>query len=107
MENCHIPIKKGLQKEVYYKGLNAKYIFYCIYLGTAAIIIGLVLSVFISMFLAMLITGIAIVIVFLILLFYSRTYGANGFIKKLADASKPDSIKITNDFKNLLLWENR
>ena len=33
MENCHIPIKKGLQKDVYYKGLNAKYIYYCIYLA--------------------------------------------------------------------------
>ncbi|MBU2907564.1 DUF4133 domain-containing protein [Arenibacter algicola] len=107
MENCHIPIKKGLQKDVYYKGLNAKYIYYCIYLGTAAIITGLILSTFISMLLAMLITGIAIVVVFMILLFYSRTYGANGFVKKLADASKPDSIKIGNDYKNLLLWENR
>lgn len=107
MENYHIPIKKGLQKDVLYRGLKAKYIMYCLYLGIAAILLGLVLSTFIPMLLALILIVITIAVAFLILLFYSRTYGANGFIKKLADASKPDRIKISHPFENLLLWKNR
>jgi hypothetical protein len=106
MENNHILIKKGLQKDVLYRGLKASYITYCLYLGMAAILVGLVLSTFIPMVLAMVIIIITVAIIFLILLFYSRTYGANGFIKKLADAGKPDSIKVSNTFENLLLWKN-
>ncbi|GMN05506.1 hypothetical protein MTsPCn5_08940 [Croceitalea sp. MTPC5] len=107
MENNFIPIRKGLQKDVLYRGLKAKYIMYCLYLGLAAIILGLVLSTFIPMVLAMLAIVIAIAIIFLVLLFYSRTYGANGFVKKMADAAKPDSIKISNTYENLLLWKNK
>ena len=107
MENNHIPINKGLQKDVLYKGLKAKYILYLIYLGLATIVLGLVLSTFIPMLLALVLTVGVIAFVFLILLFYSKTYGANGFVKKLADASKPDSIKVSNPFENLLLWKNR
>lgn len=80
---------------------------YCLYLGMATIMLGLVLSTFIPMALALVAVVLAIAIVFLILLFYSRTYGANGFVKKLADASRPRSIKISNSFENLLLWKNR
>ena len=107
MENYHIPIKKGLQKDVLYRGLKAKYIMYCLYLGIGAILMGLVLSTFITMLMALIAIIVAIAIVFIILLFYSRTYGANGFVKKLADAAKPDSIKVVNSFKNLLVWKNR
>ena len=107
MENNHILIKKGLQKDVLYKGLKASYITYCLYLGLATILVGLILSIFIPMVLAMVIIVVTVSIVFLILLFYSRTYGANGFIKKLADAGKPDSIKVSNTFENLLLWKNK
>ncbi len=107
MENDHIPIKKGLQKDVLYRGLKAKYILYCLYMGMAAILMGLILSTFVPMLLALATIIIVIAIVFLILLFYSRTYGANGFIKKLADSSRPDAIKISNSFKNLPLWTNR
>ncbi len=107
MENQHIPIKKGLQKDVLYRGLKAKYIMYCLYLGLAAIMLGLVLSTFIPMLFALVVIIAAIAIIFLTLLFYSRTYGANGFVKKLADAAKPDSIKISNPFENLLLWKNK
>lgn len=107
MEIHHIPIKKGLQKDVLYKGLKAKYIFYCLYQGLASIILGLVLSTFIPMAWALLIIAFLIMVVFLILLFYSRTYGANGFVKKLADAHRPSSIKSSNSFENLLLWKNK
>ena len=107
MEVSYNIIRKGLQKDVLYKGLKAKYINYGLVLGFAAIIIGMVLSAFMPMALAMIIIAILIVLIFLILLFYSRTYGANGFFKKLADASKPDHIKISNSFENLLLWKDR
>lgn len=107
MENRHIPIKKGLQKDVLFRGLKAKYIMYCLYLGLATILLGLVLSTFVPMAVAMVVIIIAIGIIFLILLFYSKTYGANGFVKKLADASKPSSVKLSNSFENLLLWKNR
>lgn len=107
MEIHYIPIKKGLQKDVLYKGLKAKYIFYCLYLGLATIILGLVLSSFIPMAWALLVIVSLIATIFLILLFYSRTYGANGFVKKLADARKPGSIKSSNSFENLLLWKIR
>ncbi len=107
MEIHYIPIKKGLQKDVLYKGLKAKYIFYCLYLGLATIILGLVLSSFIPMAWALLVIVSLIATIFLILLFYSRTYGANGFVKKLADAQRPGSIKSSNSFENLLLWKNR
>ncbi len=106
MENDHILIKKGLQKDVLYKGLRAIYITYCLYLGLAAILVGLVLSTFIPMFFAMAIIIVTVAIAFFVLLFYSRTYGANGFVKKLADAGKPDTIKVSNTFENLLLWKN-
>lgn len=107
MENQHIPIQKGLQKDVLYRGLKARYIMYCLYLGLAAILLGLVLSTIIPMALALMTIFMTITVVFLILLFYSRTYGANGFVKKLADSSKPDSVKLSNSFENLLLWKNR
>ncbi len=107
MENHYIPIKKGLQKDVLYKGLKAKYIMYCLYLVLTAILLGLVLSTFIHMVYALLLMAIVIAVVFLVLLFYSRTYGANGFVKKLADSQRPNTIKVSNPFKNLLLWKNR
>lgn len=107
MENQYIPIQKGLQKDVLYKGLKAKYIRYCLYLVLTAIMLGLVISTFIPIIWALLLMAIVIAIVFLVLLFYSRTYGANGFVKKLADSQKPDTIKVSNPFENLLLWKNR
>lgn len=107
MENYHIPIKKGLQKDVLYRGLKAKYIMYCLYLSMGAILLGLILSTFVPMLMAVIVIIIAIAVVFLTLLFYSRTYGANGFVKKLADAAKPNSIKVSNSFENLLIWKSR
>ncbi len=106
MEQEYLHIKKGLQKEVLFMGLKAVYINYCIYLGLASIIIGLGLSTIIPTALALLITTLLIVVVFSILMFYSRTYGAKGFVKKLADAQRPNSIKVSNSFETLLLWKN-
>ena len=87
-------------------GLKTVYINYCIYLGLASIIIGLGLSTVIPTALALLITAALILVVFSILMFYSKTYGAKGFVKKMADTSKPNSIKVSNSFENLLLWKN-
>ena len=106
MEVSYNLIRKGLQKDVLYKGLKALYINYLLYFGFAAIIIGLTLSSFIPMVLALVITFVLILVIFLVLLFYSRTYGANGFLKKLSDKNKPNSIKVSNSFENLLLWKN-
>lgn len=87
-------------------GLKAVYINYCIYLGLASIIIGLGLSTVIPTALALLITALLIIVVFSILMFYSKTYGAKGFVKKLADTRRPNSIKISNPFENILVWKN-
>ena len=106
MEQEYLHIKKGLQKEVLFMGLKAVYINYCIYLGLASIVIGLGLSTLIPTALALLITTLSILVVFGILMFYSRTYGAKGFVKKLADAQGPNSVKVSNPFKTLLLWKN-
>jgi ABC-type transport system involved in multi-copper enzyme maturation permease subunit len=107
MENRHILIKKGLQKDVLYKGLKAKYIMYCLFLGLIAILLGLILSTFVPMVIALILIFGVIVVIFLVLLFYSRTYGANGFVKKMADIQKPDTIKVSNRIENLLLWKNK
>ncbi|RKN83475.1 DUF4133 domain-containing protein [Ulvibacterium marinum] len=106
MEQEYLHIKKGLQKEVLFMGLKAVYINYCIYLGLASIIIGLGLSTIIPTALALLITTLLILVVFAILMFYSKTYGAKGFVKKLADAQRPNSIKVSNSFETLLVWKN-
>jgi len=55
--------------------------------------------------LALVVTACIMLLVFLILLFYSKTYGANGFIKKIADESKPSRIKVSNSFSKMLLWK--
>ena len=107
MSNSHIPISKGLQKEVSFWGLKARYIYYFVYISVAAIVHGLLLSLFLPAFIAMLISAALMGIAFLIILFYSRTYGANGFIKKVADTSRPNAIKLVHNFKSLLLWQNK
>lgn len=107
MEREHLHIKKGLQKEVLFMGLKAVYINYCIYLGLASIVIGLGMSQLIPTALALLLTALMILLIFSILMFYSRTYGAKGFVKKLADAERPNAIKISNPFKTLLIWKDR
>lgn len=66
---------------------------------------GFGLSLVVSTILSLLITACIILLVFAILLFYSKTYGANGFIKKIADKSKPEKIKVSNSFSNMLLWK--
>lgn len=88
-------------------GLKAVYINYCIYLGLGSVIIGLALSQIIPTALALLLTSLMILLIFSILMFYSRTYGAKGFVRKLADAERPDAIKISNPFNSLLIWKDR
>lgn len=68
---------------------------------------GFGLSMVVSTVLSLLITTCLILLVFAILLFYSKTYGANGFKKKLADKSKPKKIKVSNSFSNMLLWKKK
>ena len=98
-------IRKGLQKEVLFHGLKAKYINYCIYIGLGAIVFGLVLSILISTIISLIITFSFMVVIFSILLFYSKTYGENGFVKKISDQSKPDQVKVSNSFSKMLLWK--
>jgi len=98
-------IKKGLQKEPLFKGLKASYINKAIYFGFAIFLMGIILSVFIETIYAIILTIVLTTVIFSILLFYSKTYGANGFIKKIADNNKPDKIKYKNSFDKLLLWK--
>lgn len=106
MEQNYYPIHKGLQKDVLYMGLRAKYIYYCLYSSIAIILGGLLLSAFLPMVWAITLMVISIAGIFLALLIYSRTYGAHGFIKKMADRKLPKSLKQSTPFKSLLLWEN-
>ncbi|MER3373588.1 MAG: DUF4133 domain-containing protein [Allomuricauda sp.] len=105
MEEKYVLIRKGLQKEVLFLGLKARYINYCIYIGLGVLSLGFVLSMVIPTFMALLVTACTLLSVFTILLFHSRTYGARGFIKKMADASRPDKIKISRPYKNMPLWK--
>jgi len=107
MDTSYTTIRKGLQKDVLFKGLKAKYITYCLYLGFGAIILGMALSTFVPMVFALIVIVVLVALIFLVLLFYSKTYGANGFVKKLADRSKPDRISVTTSFENLLLWKRK
>ncbi|GGD13358.1 DUF4133 domain-containing protein [Hyunsoonleella pacifica] len=107
MNHNYTEIRKGLQKEVLFLGLKAKYINYCIYIGVGVIAFGLGLSLLIPTSLALLVTTGMVGCVFVILLFYSRTYGANGFIKKIADNSKPQQVKVSGSFSKMVLWERR
>jgi hypothetical protein len=105
MEDKYVLIRKGLQKEVLFLGLKARYINYCLYIGFGVIALGLVLSTVIPTFMALLVTACVMLSVFAILLFYSRTYGAKGFVKKMADASRPKKIKVSNPFTKMPLWK--
>ncbi|WP_072403585.1 DUF4133 domain-containing protein [Flaviramulus basaltis] len=105
MENHFVQIRKGLQKEVLFLGLKAKYINYCIYIGLGIIAFGFGLSIVISTALALVFTACLMLFVFAILLFYSKTYGANGFLKKIADKSKPKKIRVSNSFSKMLIWK--
>tara|TARA_R110002096_G_scaffold111268_1_gene242933 strand:- start:501 stop:824 length:324 start_codon:yes stop_codon:yes gene_type:complete len=105
LENHYVQIRKGLQKEVLFLGLKAKYINYCLYIGLGVIAFGFGLSMVIPTTLALAVTACIMFMVFIILLFYSKTYGENGFIKKIADESKPSKIKVSNSFSRMLIWK--
>jgi len=107
MDNHYSEIRKGLQKEVLFLGLKAKYINYCIYIGVGVIAFGLGLSLIIPTSLALIVTTGMVGVVFVILLFYSKTYGANGFIKRIADKGKPDQVKVSGSFSKMVLWERK
>lgn len=98
-------LNKGLQKEVLFYSLKAKYINYFISVGLGTLLIGVLLSIVINMFLAILFMVITLVTSFSILLFYSKTYGENGFVKKISDNKMPNAIKGTKKYSNLLVWE--
>ncbi|MER3373574.1 MAG: DUF4133 domain-containing protein [Allomuricauda sp.] len=105
MEDKFILIRKGLQKEVLFLGLKARYINHCIYIGLGVLSLGFILSMVIPTLMALVVTTCALFSMFATLLFHSRTYGARGFIKKMADASRPDKIKISRPHKNMPLWK--
>lgn len=105
MEDKFILIRKGLQKEVLFLGLKARYINHCIYMGLGVLSLGFILSMVIPTFMALLVTVCTLLSMFAILLFHSKTYGARGFIKKIADASRPEKIKISQPYKNMPLWK--
>lgn len=98
-------LKKGLQKEVLFMGLKASYINYFILTGLGLLIMGLVLAMIVPTFLALLLTIILMVVSFSVILFYSKTYGQNGFIKKVADKNKPNLITRSNKIDSLLIWK--
>jgi hypothetical protein len=84
-------------------GLKASYINYFILTGLGVIVLGLVLSMIVPTVLALFLTAGLLVVTFAIILFYSKTYGQNGFIKKIADKKKPDVVTRSNKIESLLI----
>ena len=107
MENHIVKIPKALQKDVFFFGLRAKYVDQA-FKGTFLLLaMGLVMSSILPTLLSMLLSfGVAIAYTVL-MLYYSKAYGNNGFIKSRADRARPDSIKGHVNKKKLLVWRRK
>lgn len=98
-------IYKALQKDPIYKGLKARYINMAIRLLFICLIS---LALFSSIFpiVPVIILNLIIFISGIIwLLIHSKTYGADGFNKKIADKKLPNSIVTDKPIKSLLIWK--
>lgn len=107
MQNRMVKIPKALQKDVFFFGLRAKYVDQAFKGTFLCLILGLLLSTFVSTALSMLLSLAAASSYTGLMLYYSRAYGSNGFIKSRADKQRPDNIKGHVNKKTLLVWRKK
>jgi len=104
MELKYYLIPKALQKDVTFFGLKAKYVdqaFKGIFLS---LILGMILGAFTTTLIGFIVSVIAACGYFLLMLYYSFSFGENGYLKARADKSKPTFIKGGVNKKMLLRW---
>ncbi|MFD2586115.1 DUF4133 domain-containing protein [Croceitalea marina] len=107
MENHTVKIPKALQKDVFFFGLRAKYVDQAFKGSFLSLAMGLVISGILPTLLSMLLSFAVAVLYTGLMLYYSKAYGSNGFIKSRADRSRPDSIKGHVNKKKLLVWRRK
>ena len=104
MEEKYYPIPKALQKDVTYFGLKAKYVdqaFKGIFLS---LVLGMILGAFTTTLIGFIVSLIAACGYFLLMLYYSFSYGESGYLKSRADKARPTFIKGSVNKKILLEW---
>lgn len=104
MEENYYPIPKALQKDVSLFGLKAKYVdqaFKGIFLS---LILGMFLGAITTTLVGFLVSLIAACSYFLLMFYYSKAYGENGYLKSRADKARPTLIKGAVNKKSLLVW---
>lgn len=102
-----VKIPKALQKDVYFFGLRAKYVDRAFKGTFLSLVLGLFLSTLIPTVLSLLLSALVAVGYIGLMLYYSKAYGSNGFIKSRADKKRPDKIKGHVNKKTLLLWRKK
>ena len=107
MENRMVKIPKALQKDVFFFGLRAKYVDQAFKGSFLALAMGLVISGILPTLLSMMLSFAVALLYTGLMLYYSKAYGSNGFIKSRADKIRPDSIKGHVNKKKLLIWRKK
>ncbi len=107
MKDRDIKVPKALQKDVVFFGLKAKYVEKATKGVVVCLVIGLICSTFMPGWIAGVGSfGLAGGFVSL-MLYYSKAYGDNGFVKKQVDKKLPDEVKGYINKKNLLIWNGK
>ena len=107
MENRMVKIPKALQKDVFFFGLRAKYVDQA-FKGTFLLLaLGLMISSVLPTLLSMLLSFAVAILYTGLMVYYSKAYGSNGFIKSQADRKRPDIIKGHVNKKKLLIWRRK
>jgi len=107
MDINYIKVPKALQKDVLFYGLRAKYVEKAIKGMVVCIVLGMIMSNFISGIVAGLLSFAAAFGFFSVMLFFSRLYGENGFVKKEVERKMPDEIKGHVNKRSLLVWKGK
>jgi len=97
-----IIVNKSLKKEVMVFGLKAKFIYYAAYLFIGSFVFSLFGSSRFGPIYSLLVGLIIFAIGILIIIYYSKTYGENGWMKKQASKSQPNNIRVTSNAKSLI-----
>ncbi|WP_435623468.1 DUF4133 domain-containing protein [Flagellimonas sp.] len=102
-----VKIPKALQKDVFFFGLRAKYVDQAFKGTFISLAMGLVISSILPTLLSMLLSFAVAILYTGLMLYYSKAYGSNGFIKSQADRKRPNSIKGHVNKKKLLVWRRK
>ena len=101
-----IKVHKSLNKEVSFLGLKARYIYYAAYAFIGSFFYYLSFSTAIGPIIGLL-TGLGLFILSVVLiLYYSKTYGENGWVKKQSYKASPKKIRM-NSFTNTILCKKQ